>query len=228
MASDDSFRETCERKSKDGRQIELIRKLLMVCDAVEVRGGFDATIIDYSLPRNIRRLPLFRYTITTRVAMEPAIVNQRVTRAVKEHMGDIEHIVCPDKLQGNSTETHIFLIVSPTGLNYSLEKFLSSNDEAKDALSIVYNASKDTSASWQKLTPTAWVNILFQVGAYILCSASYQDLAENKNWKQLEKSLERSLSESVERSDNQDGFFMESYDPFAEADPFNDDENRSL
>ncbi|WPT12438.1 hypothetical protein PSENEW3_00003577 [Picochlorum sp. SENEW3] len=227
MASNDSFQETCERKSKDGRQIELIRILWMVCDAVEVRGGFDATIIDYSLPRNIRRLPLFRYTITTRVAMEPAIVNQRVTRAIKEHMGDID--IAYHKLQGNSTETHIFLIVSPTGLNYSLEKFLSSNDEAKDALSIVYNASKDTSASWKKLTPTAWVNIRFQVGAYILCSASYQDLAENKNWKQLEKSLERSLSESVE-SDSQDGFFMESYDPFAEADPFRFDngENRSL
>ncbi|WPT15139.1 hypothetical protein PSENEW3_00003080 [Picochlorum sp. SENEW3] len=29
-------------------------------------------------------------------------------------------------------------------------------------------------------------------------------------------------------NDNQDGFFMESYDPFAEANPFNDDENRSL
>jgi hypothetical protein len=43
--------------------------------------------------------------------MEPAIVNQRVTIAVKEHMGDIEHIICPDKLQGNITETHILLIV---------------------------------------------------------------------------------------------------------------------
>eukprot|EP00204_Picochlorum_oklahomense_P004379 CAMPEP_0118799100 /NCGR_PEP_ID=MMETSP1161-20130426/1389_1 /TAXON_ID=249345 /ORGANISM="Picochlorum oklahomensis, Strain CCMP2329" /LENGTH=285 /DNA_ID=CAMNT_0006726721 /DNA_START=70 /DNA_END=924 /DNA_ORIENTATION=+ len=197
MASNDSFQETCERKSKDGRQIELIRILLMVCDAVEVRGGFDATIIDYSLPRNIRRLPFFRYTITTRVAMEPAIVNQRVTRAVKEHMGDIEHIVCPDKLKGNSTETHTFLIISPTGLNYSLEKLLPSIDEAKDALSVLYNASKDKSASWKRLTPKARVYIRFQVGAYILCSASDLDLAENTNWKQLEKSLTRSLSESV-------------------------------
>ncbi|WPT15380.1 hypothetical protein PSENEW3_00003321 [Picochlorum sp. SENEW3] len=192
------FQEICERKkSKDDHQTELIQKLLEECNAVDVQGGYAETIVDYSLPKKIRRLPIVRFVVTTRVAMKPETVNRRVTRAVKEHMGETEHVVCPDKIKGNDTETHTFVIVSPTGLKYSLEKLLSGVQEAKDALLVLYNASKNKSKSWKNLTLTPRVCIRFQVGAYILCNASELDLEKNENWKHLEKSLDRSLNKSV-------------------------------
>jgi len=192
------FQEICERKkSEDDHQTELIQKLLEECNAVDVQGGYAETIVDYSLPKKIRRLPIVRFVVTTRVAMKPETVNRRVTRAVKEHMGETEHVVCPDKIKGNDTETHTFVIVSPTGLKYSLEKLLSGVQEAKDALLVLYNASKNKSKSWKKLTLTPRVCIRFQVGAYILCNASEIDLEKNENWKHLEKSLDRSLNKSV-------------------------------
>ncbi|KAI8104999.1 hypothetical protein M9435_000173 [Picochlorum sp. BPE23] len=160
----ESFQEICERKkSKDDHQTELIQKLLEECNVVDVQGGYAETIVDYSLPKKIRRLPIVRFVVTTRVAMKPETVNRRVTRAVKEHMGETEHVVCPDKIKGNDTETHTFVIVSPTGLKYSLEKLLSGVQEAKDALLVLYNASKNKSKSWKKLTLTPRVCIRFQL-----------------------------------------------------------------
>ena len=197
MASNDSFQETCERKSEDGHQIELLQKLLMVCDAVQVRGGFDATIEEYSLPRNIRRLPFFHYTIITEMAMKPDIINQRVTRTVKEHMGHIEHTVCPDKVNGKNTKTHSFFIVSPMGLYNLLLELMKCTGETKDALSILYKASISKSTTREELKPTARLCTRFQAGAYILGSASDLDLAENMNWKQMEKGLTRNFGKSI-------------------------------
>eukprot|EP00889_Picochlorum_renovo_P002351 jgi/Picre1/29381/NNA_004769.t1 len=175
------FQEICERKkSKDDHQTELIQKLLEECNAVDVQGGYAETIVDYSLPKKIRRLPIVRFVVTTRVAMKPETVNRRVTRAVKEHMGETEHVVCPDKIKGNDTETHTFVIVSPTGLKYSLEKLLSGVQEAKDALLVLYNASKNKSKSWKKLTLTPRVCIRFQE---ILMDAARKISSSNTPWK---------------------------------------------
>ncbi|WPT15134.1 hypothetical protein PSENEW3_00003075 [Picochlorum sp. SENEW3] len=197
MASDDSFQETCERKSEDGRQIELIRKLLTICEGAEVRGGFDETIEEFSLPKNIRRLPFFHYTVVTPSAMTPATTNKRLKEIVKEHLGEIEHIFCPDQIMGRGTTTHSFFIVSLRCLNFFLNEIVSAEQKAKEALDMIYTASMEKTKYTEEVTRPARLCIRVQVDAYIQCKASDLDLEANESWKQLDQGVRKSFCTSV-------------------------------
>ena len=194
----ESFQETCHRKSRDGRQTELIQKLSEGCEGAEVRGGSDETIKEYSLSLwKDERLPIVHYTIVTPTEMTRNIVNGRVAEQVKEHMGDNEHIVCPDKGGVLKSRNHSFFIVSLKALCYLLQQCFSKDEKAKEHLSVVYKASMAVCSSTEQMTPTARLCVRVLENSYIQCKASDQDLAENDNWKQLESSLKEYFRKKV-------------------------------
>lgn len=198
MACDESFRHICERKTKDGRQIELIQKLSAACDGAEVRGGFDETIEEFSLSLlEDEQLPFLHYKIVTPNAMKPDTINQRLKETVEEHMGKIEHIFCPDQTFGKGTTTHSFFIVSPRELNYLLDQLVSNEQKAKEVLGMIYVASMEKTKFTKEVTRPARLCMRVQVGAYIQCKASDQDLEANGSWKRLYQSIRKSFCTSV-------------------------------
>ncbi|WPT11018.1 hypothetical protein PSENEW3n2_00002190 [Picochlorum sp. SENEW3] len=189
------FWHICEKKSEDGG-IELIQKISAACEDGEIDGGFQKTIIEYSLLED-ERLPLVHYTLVTPKEMKRNIINQRVTAIVKRHFDGIEHVVCPDRVGKQSTTIHSFFIVSPKCLNMLLQQFFSEDEKIIQDVSVVYEASKQVGATTQEITPRARVCVRVQVCAYIQCRASDEDLADNENWKLLKRDLHKSFSRAV-------------------------------
>jgi hypothetical protein len=142
-------------------------------------------------------MPIVHYTIVTPTEMTRNIVNERVAEQVKEHMGDIEHIVCPDKDGVLKSRNHSFFIVSLKALYYLLHQCLSKDEQAKEHLLVVYKAAMAVCNSTEQMTPTARVCVRVLASAYIQCKARDQDLAENDNWKQLESSLKEYFRKKV-------------------------------
>lgn len=159
---------------------------------INIRCGPDHTRRMFSLPEDYN-LPYHAYEIDFPTSVPQKVLNMRFRSIINRLMGGIEHIVYPFTVTGT---TYSFFIVLPGDLSSSLEEFISNDQEATEALSVVYRACLKGLKNGE-LNHTARLCLRVKLCTHMMCICRFVVLENNPAWKSLHRKVKEVLKNDL-------------------------------
>lgn len=163
-------------------------------------GGSDSHTRDmFCLPQDVP-LPLRHYKIAFPVKVDVKAVISSFKMAIGEDIGN--HTICPEAASGNRKE-HMFFVFMSSNLKSSLKETYQNDEQTKQHLSVVYEASQPIINTSSDITPSQRLCALVLLYSFIMFTANARALRTRGTCSGPLKDIDIALKKDCKRSKSQ-------------------------